>query len=87
MLHLEYFSFDGEQISFANNFCMVQNDSTPTTKTTTKLILGPLSVARGQKHKSCLNGTLHLATKGRDTDVLRAIVSRLADRIYICLYF
>ena len=32
----------------ANIFCSFQNDSTPT-RTTTKLLLGPLSVARGQK--------------------------------------
>ena len=37
--------------SIANFFCSFQNDSTPktTTRTTTKLLLGPLSVARGQK--------------------------------------
>ena len=78
LFYLENFLFDLEQILFANAFVQFvpffTRVSTPTTRTTTKLLLGLLSRARGQKHwkykregnksasQSCLSNRHH--TKG-----------------------
>ena len=51
-LHILCSIFFPQRIFFcyiAKNFCSFQKESMPTTRTTTKLLLGPLSVARGQK--------------------------------------